>query len=130
MKTISLQEPYATLIKEGYKKVETRSWKTTYRGDILIHASQGKKFLKGIDNPEVLDLIKGLELNNGSIICKATLVDCIEMTKDFINQAKSNHQEYILGIYEEGRYAWILENISPIEPIKVPGKLGLWDYNI
>ena len=30
MKVLSLTEPYATLIKEGKKKVETRSWKTSY----------------------------------------------------------------------------------------------------
>lgn len=44
MKVISIQEPYASLIKEGYKKIETRSWKTNYRGEILIHASSGKTF--------------------------------------------------------------------------------------
>lgn len=36
MKVLSLTEPYATLIKEGKKKVETRSWKTSYRGELYI----------------------------------------------------------------------------------------------
>lgn len=38
MKVLSLTEPYATLIKEGYKKIETRSFKTNYRGKLYIHA--------------------------------------------------------------------------------------------
>lgn len=39
MKVLSLTEPCATLIKEKKKLVETRSWKTDYRGELYIHAS-------------------------------------------------------------------------------------------
>lgn len=42
MKVLSLTEPYATLIKEEYKKIETRSWMTSYRGEVYIHASKTK----------------------------------------------------------------------------------------
>ena len=42
MKVLSLTEPWATLIKENMKKVETRSWKTSYRGELYIHASSTK----------------------------------------------------------------------------------------
>lgn len=129
MKVLSLQEPYATFIKDGYKKIETRSWKTTYRGELLIHASLSKNFLKTITNPEVLAKVNEVTLNYGKIICKATLIDCIEMTPEYLEKIKSNHQEYILGIYEEGRYAWILDNIIPFkEPVETKGKLGLWEY--
>ena len=38
MKGLTIKEPWATLIIEGYKKYEFRSWKTKYRGKILIHA--------------------------------------------------------------------------------------------
>ena len=40
MKVISLQEPYGTLILKGHKKIETRSWKTSYRGELYIHTSK------------------------------------------------------------------------------------------
>ena len=40
MKVLSLTEPYAALIKERKKKIETRSWKTSYRGELYIHASK------------------------------------------------------------------------------------------
>jgi len=33
-------EPFATLIAIQEKKIETRSWKTNYRGKIAIHASK------------------------------------------------------------------------------------------
>ena len=42
MKVLSLIEPYATLIKNGVKTIETRSWKTNYRGKLYIHASATK----------------------------------------------------------------------------------------
>ena len=42
MKVLSLIEPYATLIVEKKKKIETRSWKTNYRGELYIHASLTK----------------------------------------------------------------------------------------
>lgn len=130
MKVLSIQEPYATLIAEGYKKIETRSWKTNYRGDILIHASVSKKYLKSITDSKVIELLQNIELNYGKIICKATLTDCVEMTMDFIKEIKNDSQEYSLGIYEKGRYAWILTNIEPLtEKLPVKGKLGLWDYN-
>lgn len=32
MKALSLTEPYATIIKKGKKAIETRSWKTNYKG--------------------------------------------------------------------------------------------------
>jgi hypothetical protein len=39
MKTLSIRQPYASLICNGIKKIENRSWKTAYRGKLLIHAS-------------------------------------------------------------------------------------------
>lgn len=43
MKVISVQQPFATLLVQGHKIIETRSWKTKHRGPILIHASESKK---------------------------------------------------------------------------------------
>jgi hypothetical protein len=45
MKVISLLQPWATLVVIGAKKIETRSWNTKYRGELLIHAS--KNYEKG-----------------------------------------------------------------------------------
>ena len=39
MKTLSIKQPYATLICAGVKRVENRTWTTDYRGRLLIHAS-------------------------------------------------------------------------------------------
>lgn len=41
MKALSLTEPWATLVVTGEKKIETRSWKTPYRGLLAIQAAKG-----------------------------------------------------------------------------------------
>lgn len=41
MKVLTLTQPWATLVAIGAKKIETRSWTTTYRGPLLIHAAAG-----------------------------------------------------------------------------------------
>lgn len=129
MKVLSLTEPYATLIKNGIKTIETRSWKTNYRGKLYIHASSTKISKECKDNKELMSLVNINELNYGNIICSCDIVDCVEMTDEFIEKIQRNRSEYISGVYSKGRYAWILENIEVLEkPIKAKGYLGIWNY--
>ncbi len=41
MKVLTIKQPWATLIMQGDKRFEFRSWQTKYRGDLLIHAGKG-----------------------------------------------------------------------------------------
>lgn len=54
-KTITLWQPYATLVATGIKQYETRSWPTNYRGPLLIHAA---KRPMGADEIELLETPK------------------------------------------------------------------------
>ena len=54
MKVLSIKEPYATLICNGKKLIETRSWKTNYRGELYIHASLSKITKDVLNNEEVM----------------------------------------------------------------------------
>lgn len=75
-----------------------------------------------------MNLVDINNLNYGYIICSCELVDCIEMTDDFIEKVKLDNEEYISGIYARGRYAWILKNIEILDkPIKAKGHLGIWN---
>ena len=129
MRVLSLIEPWASLIKEKKKFIETRSWKTNYRGELYIHAS-----LKKITRKEQISLTKqyalldNLDFKYGYIICKCKLVDCIYMDEMFIEKMKENPQEYLCGDYSLGRYAWILEEIEETDPILAKGMLGIWYY--
>lgn len=124
MKVLTIREPWASLIINGYKKYEFRSWKTNYRGKILIHA--------GINiDKDMLNRFKdyNLECVKGGIIGEVELVDCILVDKEFNDElrkidpvvyGRSNHAE---------TYAWKLENIKKYDKvIYVKGKLGLWNY--
>lgn len=130
MKVLTIKEPFATLIKNEVKKIETRSWKTKYRGELYIQASIAKIDKKVYERKELVKLFENLEMGNGYILCKCNLVDCIEMTEEFIKNMKdNNYQEYICGRYEVGRYAWVLDDIQVLDkPIKVKGQLGIWNY--
>lgn len=131
MKILSLTEPYASLILYGKKKVETRSWKTSYRGELYIHASKTKMTKKDKNNKELMELLEGKTLHFGMIICKCRLVDCIPMTEEYVEKIKKeNEQEYLCGEYAVGRYAWILENVEVLDkPIPAKGHLSIWNYD-
>ena len=132
VKVLSLKEPFATLILNKKKYIETWSWKTNYRGEIYIHASK-KLIGNSIDGREkLIDLISDDKMHYGKIICKCNLVDCIEMTQEYIDNIKENeNQQFICGEYTVGRYAWILENITPLlDMIDAKGKLGIWNYDL
>lgn len=70
------------------------------------------------------------ELPRGSIIGKATLVNCIHINKEFRDHLKrSNPAEYAFGDYRIGRYAWVFENPVLFEkPIPARGRQGLWNW--
>ncbi len=126
MKVITIKQPFATLIAEGIKLYEFRTWKTKYRGELFIHAGLG------IDK-KAMDKYKDLNLDypKGCIIAKCSLMDFILVDDDFRKQLESENAYVYSSMIKhkewEG-YAFKLENIKKIEPIKVKGKLSLWDY--
>ena len=128
MKAITIKEPWASMIAHGFKAMETRSWSTKYRGRIAIHAGKGKPDKSWMDNvPEMMEMVG--DIHPGCIVAYADLVDCRLITEEMVEEVKANHAEYISGFYEPGRYAFVLENVQPIIPIKVNGKQRLWSYD-
>ena len=87
MKAITIKQPWATLIAKGYKEYEFRTWKTKYRGEILIHAG------KGIDK-KAMKRFEDLDYPKGCIIAKANLTDCLKVDDEFVNNM------YILKIHK------------------------------
>ncbi|MBQ6959898.1 MAG: ASCH domain-containing protein [Clostridia bacterium] len=130
MKVLSLTEPYATLIKKGIKTIETRGWKTSYRGKLYIHASSTRIPKETKVNQALMSLVNPEELNYGMIVCSCELADCILMAEAFIDKVKKNQNEFASGIYAPGRYAWILKNIIVLDqPIPAKGHLGIWNLD-
>ncbi len=132
MKVLSLKEPYASLIKKGIKTIETRSWKTNYRGRLYIHSSLTRMSKDIKNNQELMNLVDVNDLGFGHIICSCELVDCVLMTDEYIRDIKENdYNNYITGDYQVGRYGWVLKNIEVLDtPIEAKGKLGIWNMEI
>lgn len=98
MKVLTIKQPWATLIMQGDKRFEFRSWQTKYRGDLLIHAG------KGVDKEAMKRLSKYLpeELPYGRILGQVKLVDCIKMSPDFKEMLlKENSDIYTKSSFQE-----------------------------
>lgn len=80
MKALSIKQPWAWLIVNGYKDIENRSWKTKVRGPILIHASKSVDMTGfayvALKYPDV-PMPPLNSLPTGGIVGSAEIVDCI-----------------------------------------------------
>ncbi len=117
MKAISVKQPWACLLVEGVKSIEVRSWKTDYRGELLICASAS---LKNVFWHDQTDDIKRL-MHSGCMIGIVNLVDVREMTKA--------DDEASCGNYIDNAFAWVTEPVSFVRPDKIIGKLKLFDVD-
>lgn len=128
MKVITVKQPFATLIAEGLKEYEFRTWKTKYRGDILIHAG------KGIDK-EAMKRYEylNLEYPQGKIIAKATIADCVYVDDNLKKTLRKKDPKVYYGILKNDStwkgYGFKLENVQKVKSVEVNGKLSLWDYD-
>ena len=122
MKAISLWQPWASAIAMGLKSIETRSWSTSYRGLLVIHAAKRwTKHQDAILRESTLDpLVVGLPL--GAIIAVGRLVDCRP-----VDQLILDRRERRWGDYSAGRFGWTLTHVERLrEPIPFIGRQGLF----
>lgn len=141
MKALTIWQPYATLLVHGDKLYETRSWATSYRGRIAIHAAKRpvrqtldalahgsagqrqtallmERLLRRFGGPDHLPI--------GAVVGTARLVRCNAITEDFLRTLTP--QEIALGDFTLGRYAWEFEDVRPVDPVPAKGAQGLWDW--
>ena len=127
MKVLTIKQPWAILIMQGYKRFEFRSWQTKYRGDLLIHAG------KGIDKVAMERLAKYIpkDVPTGKILGKVKLVDCVKLSSEFKGMLFEENEEVYADSSFNEVYGWQLECVEVFdEPIEVSGKLGLWNYEM
>lgn len=125
MKVLTVKQPWAGLIVQGLKDIENRTWKTNYRGLLFIHAGASKfdeKLGSYFTNDQSIAL--GHEefqfascQQYSAIIGSVWVVDCVQ-----------NHPSLWA---EKGVWNWVLEFPTMLkEPWKMPGKLGLWNWDL
>lgn len=131
MKALTLTQPWASLVAMGAKKIETRSWYTSYRGPLAIHAS--KYFpprYRALMSEEHFDVWfqDTLELPLGAVIAIVNLVECQSIS---VWGYKPDYPELAFGDYSLGRFMWFFEgtDVALPKPIPARGALGLWEWN-
>ena len=127
MKVITIKEPWATLIANGYKEYEFRVWKTNYRGEVLIHAG------KSYDEDNLARFKdKNLTYSPGKIIAKAKITDCVLVDEEFAKKMLEKDPVVYSNLKrkrDKKLYGFKIENVEKIDPIEVNGKLSLWEYD-
>jgi hypothetical protein len=105
MKALSLKQPWANLVAAGRKTIETRTWRTEYRGPILIVSSQQPRIAPA-----------------GFAVALVELADCRPMTP-------ADEPAACCPVYP-GAFAWVLRNVRPVVPFRVLGRLRIFDVTI
>lgn len=132
MKTLSIKQPWASLIMCGVKRVENRTWSTPHRGPLLIHAS-GKYDHAGVTFLEEKGIahLSADDAPRGAILGTVELVDVVDSRRQqslFDNGDEHNLDEDPLAF---GPVCWIVTDPRPLaEPIPTKGKLSLWEYDL
>lgn len=145
MKALTLTQPWATLVAIGAKRIETRSWSTSFRGPIAIHVA--KTFpgaCRELCEEHVFRLALrdggyggelGEDLPRGAVIAAARLVGCFRITRSGSYQLPTGEPieitvpERSFGDYTPGRFAWLLADVVKLPaPIPARGSLGLWTW--
>lgn len=129
-KVLSFKQPFAWLITNGYLMVDDRTWGTTYRGPILIHASKGLydvyyDYLKA--NTDI-PLPAKEELAYGGVVGFADLVLCSR--PDALPEHTSlKHRMQFKGVSSR-HYGFLFEQARPIPFMPCSGKLGIFEVEI
>lgn len=142
MKAISLWQPWATLIAIGAKRVETRSWAPPVwlpgtEHPVAIHAAKTQNHLDMAFAPYFREALleagyypgsKPLPLGAVVAVCKIAryreINDGMSLTFE-----DSHPAEFAFGDYTPGRFAWVLRDVEPVEPVPFTGAQRIFDVD-
>ena len=116
MKALSIQQPWAWLIVNGYKDgVENRNWPTNVRGDVLIHAgkkvdTEGYEWVRETFPEIPLPPLASLE--RGGIVGMARLVACVSE---------------MISRWFFGPFGFVFKDPKPLPFRPLRGQLGFFD---
>jgi ASCH domain len=111
-KILSIRQPWATLIVQGTKDIENRSWATSYRGPVLVHASSSRpsrRLLADVAGRFGVDL-QQVELPVGGVIGVTQIIDCVDAHP---------------SPWFEGEFGFVLNGSCAVPFVPWKGSLGL-----
>jgi len=146
MKALSIKQPWASLIANGIKDVENRTWRTKFRGRIYIHASAKAvgndiETILNYQQYNAIPLDKQNDINNGiwhksAIIGEVEIIDCVLNYDSVWAEQMSTYKCEETGInilHRNQKYVWnwVLANAVMYEQpiLNVKGKLSFWEFN-
>ncbi len=156
MKAISLWQPWASAIAIGAKRIETRSWYTSYRGPLLIHAAKRMFQYEMIGYASNWGWRAAMEplcgrmgdprpwweiLPFGAIVARCVLVDCrptesftigeLDLGSFRMNSGPNGAwTERMMGNYAPGRFGWILQDVQAFrKPFTWKGSQGFFEID-
>lgn len=131
MLALTIRQPWAWAICHAGKRIENRSWTTSYRGQLAIHAS------KSAPSQAMLDAVAELARDaqpgrrqslartaaaaraapRGAIVAVCTLADVVATSHD------------VADVWaDEDGFWWRLKAVRVLaEPVDCTGKLRLWE---
>lgn len=144
MKALTIRQPWASLTLMldpngmAFKRVETRSRRTNYRGRIAIHAGladeiffsrrfvrKERPHLVAVGFSSDMDIHK---LPHGAVIGEVTIADCVPI-EELRGTPYCTERERAFGDWSKGRFGWIFEDPVLYDgPIPARGQLGLWNW--
>jgi ASCH domain-containing protein len=124
LKCLSLNQPFAELVIDGRKTIETRTWNTNFRGVFLIHSS------KAIDKESAKKLnIDCRRLTTGALVGSAFLYDA----KKYSNKGEyvADQSKHLNDNFSQPKYGFFLKDARKLDkPIPLVGKLGFFNVNL
>ena len=110
LRALTIKQPWAWAIIFAGKDIENRSWRTRYRGPLLIHA--GMSYRKDATLPRGVHAPSKNDIDSGAIIGVVDLEGVVERSK---------------SRWFQGEYGFVLRNPRALRPpIRCKGRLGLW----
>lgn len=129
MKALTLHQPWASLIGIGAKEYETRSWATSYRGPLAIHAG---KTVGVVPDGWIRQWVQPLGIRDVSKVPLGAMLCVCELTAIYRTEELLPHlseQEKVFGNFRPGRFAWRMKVVEVLDPpIPCAGKQGLWNW--
>jgi hypothetical protein len=126
---LSIRQPWAWLIVNGYKDIENRTWPTVFRGPLLIHASKTNTvadfeaamlFVESFVNPSLVHQVPDRhELAVGGLVGVVDVVDCV----------RGSDSPWFTGADSDDGYGFVLANPRPIDFIPYRGRLGFFNMD-
>ncbi len=139
MKALSITRPWPELILRCGKSVENRTWKTSYRGPILLHAAQSWA-VNARPFAEYVELALGRDLGVSAVARKASEHPTgIVGVADLVDVCSAEMAPAHGRVADPGwpcscgpwamaaQHHWRLANVRRFaEPVPCRGALGLW----